>query len=335
MAKKAVKKYVYFFGGGKADGRGDMKDLLGGKGAGLAEMTNLKIPVPAGFSITTEGCNEYFKAGKKYPPGMWEQVIENLKKVEKVMGTKLGDSVNPLLVSVRSGSKFSMPGMMDTVLNLGLNDTTINALIKKTGNERFVYDAYRRLITMFGSIVMGIDRQRFEKTLEEMKEKKDVRLDTDLTAEDLRNLVEEFKIIDGIEEALYDFWRLGFLNVVVTNQPDVARGFIAEELLLRFHLLLKEKLPIDDIFACIHDDKDNCNCRKPKSGMLLDAALRWDIDLNKSIMVGDSWKDIAAGENVKSITILLGNLCNRDVECDFRVFSIQELINIVRSLNDI
>ncbi len=195
MAKKAVKKYVYFFGSGKADGRGDMKDLLGGKGAGLAEMTNLKIPVPAGFSITTEGCNEYFKAGKKYPPGMWEQVIENLKKVEKVMGTKLGDSVNPLLVSVRSGAKFSMPGMMDTVLNLGLNDTTINALIKKTGNERFVYDAYRRLITMFGSIVMGIDRQRFEKALEEMKEKRDVRLDTDLTAEDLRNLVEEFKII--------------------------------------------------------------------------------------------------------------------------------------------
>jgi len=195
MAKKAVKKYVYFFGGGKADGRGDMKDLLGGKGAGLAEMTNLKIPVPAGFSITTEGCNEYFKAGKKYPPGMWEQVIENLRKVEKVMGTKLGDSVNPLLVSVRSGAKFSMPGMMDTVLNLGLNDTTINALIKKTGNERFVYDAYRRLITMFGSIVMGIDRQRFEKALEEMKGKKDVRLDTDLTAEDLRNLVGEFKII--------------------------------------------------------------------------------------------------------------------------------------------
>jgi pyruvate, orthophosphate dikinase len=195
MVMKKAKKYVYFFGGGKADGRGDMKDLLGGKGAGLAEMTNLKIPVPAGFSITTEGCNEYFKAGKKYPPGMWEQVIENLRKVEKVMGTKLGDSVNPLLVSVRSGAKFSMPGMMDTVLNLGLNDTTINALIKKTGNERFVYDAYRRLITMFGSIVMGIDRQRFEKALEEMKEKKDVRLDTDLTAEDLSDLVEEFKII--------------------------------------------------------------------------------------------------------------------------------------------
>ncbi|MEW6068129.1 MAG: pyruvate, phosphate dikinase [Nitrospirota bacterium] len=194
MAKKA-KKYVYFFGGGKADGRGDMKDLLGGKGAGLAEMTNLKIPVPAGFTITTEACNEYFRAGKKYPPGMWEQVLENLKKVEKAMGMKFGDSVNPLLVSVRSGAKFSMPGMMDTVLNLGLNETTMNALIKKTGNERFVYDACRRLITMFGSIVMGVDRQKFERALEEMKERKGVHLDTELTSDDLKHLVEEYKII--------------------------------------------------------------------------------------------------------------------------------------------
>ena len=197
MAKKAVKvkKYVYFFGGGKADGKGAMKDLLGGKGAGLAEMTNLKIPVPAGFTITTEACNEYFNAGKKYPPGMWAQVIENLKKIEKAMGMKFGDPVNPLLISVRSGAKFSMPGMMDTVLNLGLNETTIDALIKKTGNKRFVYDAYRRLITMFGSIVMGIDRQKFEKAIEVMKEKRGVRLDTELTANDLRNLVEEFKFI--------------------------------------------------------------------------------------------------------------------------------------------
>jgi pyruvate, orthophosphate dikinase len=195
MAKKAVKKYVYFFGGGKADGSGNMKDLLGGKGAGLAEMTNLKIPVPAGFTITTEACNEFFKAGKKYPSGMWEQVLENLKKAEKAMGMKLGDAVNPLLVSVRSGAKFSMPGMMDTVLNLGLNDTTIKALITKTGNERFVYDAYRRLITMFGSIVMGLDRQKFEKALEEMKEHKRVRLDTELAAEDLKELVEQFKNI--------------------------------------------------------------------------------------------------------------------------------------------
>lgn len=195
MAKKKSKKYVYFFGGGKADGRGVMKDLLGGKGAGLAEMTNLKIPVPAGFTITTEACNEYFKAGKKYPTGLWEEVLDNLKKVEKAMGMKIGDSVNPLLVSVRSGAKFSMPGMMDTVLNLGLNETTMNALIKKTGNERFVYDAYRRLITMFGNIVMGIDRQKFEKAIEEIKIKRVVYLDTDLTVDDLKILVEEFKII--------------------------------------------------------------------------------------------------------------------------------------------
>ncbi|MEW6001333.1 MAG: pyruvate, phosphate dikinase [Nitrospirota bacterium] len=195
MAKKAVKKYVYFFGGGRAAGRGDMKDLLGGKGAGLAEMTNLKIPVPAGFTITTEACNEYFRLGRKFPLGLWEQVLDNLKRVEKVMGLRFGDPVNPLLVSVRSGAKFSMPGMMDTVLNLGLNATTISALIKKAGNERFVYDAYRRLITMFGSIVMGIERQKFERALEEMKEKRGVRLDTELNAEDLKRLIEEYKII--------------------------------------------------------------------------------------------------------------------------------------------
>ncbi len=194
-AKKKAKKYVYFFGGGKADGRGTMKDLLGGKGAGIAEMTNLKILVPAGFTITTEACNEFFRAGKKYPTGLWEQVLDNLKKVEKVMGMNFGDAVNPLLVSVRSGAKFSMPGMMDTVLNLGLNETTMNALIQKTENERFVYDAYRRLITMFGSIVMGIERQKFEHALERMKEKKGVFLDTDLTTDDLKNLVEEFKVI--------------------------------------------------------------------------------------------------------------------------------------------
>ncbi|MDP3111378.1 MAG: pyruvate, phosphate dikinase [Thermodesulfovibrionales bacterium] len=195
MAKKTAKKYVYFFGSGKADGRGEMKDLLGGKGAGLAEMTNLKIPVPAGFTITTEACNEYFKNKKKYPPGMWEQVLASLKKVERTMGMKFGDSTNPLLVSVRSGAKFSMPGMMDTVLNLGLNETTIKAIIKKTKNERFAYDAFRRFITMFGSIVMGVDRQKFEKAIEEMKARKGVHLDTDLTSADLKNLVDEFKII--------------------------------------------------------------------------------------------------------------------------------------------
>ena len=195
MSKKTAKKYVYFFGNGKADGKGDMKDLLGGKGAGLAEMTNLKVPVPAGFTITTDACNEYFKNKKKYPQGMWEQVLANLKKIEKAMGMKFGDPANPLLVSVRSGAKFSMPGMMDTVLNLGLNDTTMKALIKKTKNDRFAYDAYRRFITMFGNIVMGVDRQKFERALEEIKERKGVHLDTDLTADDLKGVVDEFKVI--------------------------------------------------------------------------------------------------------------------------------------------
>ncbi|MDP1758530.1 MAG: pyruvate, phosphate dikinase, partial [Thermodesulfovibrionales bacterium] len=192
---KTAKKYVYFFGNGKADGKGDMKDLLGGKGAGLAEMTNLRVPVPAGFTITTDACNEYFKNKKKYPQRMWEQVLANLKKIEKAMGMKFGDHTNPLLVSVRSGAKFSMPGMMDTVLNLGLNDTTMKALIKKTKNDRFAYDAYRRFITMFGNIVMGVDRQKFERALEEIKERKGVHLDTDLTAADLKGVVDEFKVI--------------------------------------------------------------------------------------------------------------------------------------------
>ncbi|HBG93308.1 MAG: pyruvate, phosphate dikinase [Nitrospirae bacterium RIFOXYB2_FULL_43_5] len=192
---KTAKKYVYFFGNGKADGKGDMKDLLGGKGAGLAEMTNLRVPVPAGFTITTDACNEYFKNKKKYPQGMWEQVLANLKKTEKAMGMKFGDHANPLLVSVRSGAKFSMPGMMDTVLNLGLNDTTMKSLIKKTKNDRFAYDAYRRFITMFGNIVMGVDRQKFERALEEIKERRGVHLDTDLTAADLKGVVDEFKVI--------------------------------------------------------------------------------------------------------------------------------------------
>ncbi|MBI4822816.1 MAG: pyruvate, phosphate dikinase [Nitrospirae bacterium] len=193
--KTSRRKYVYFFGGGKADGSKAMKDLLGGKGAGLAEMTNLKIPVPAGITITTEACNEFFRAGKKYPQGMWEQVLEGLKKIEKTMGMRFGSSENPLLLSVRSGAKFSMPGMMDTVLNLGLNSVTLSALIKKTGNERFGYDAMRRFITMFGNIVMGIDRQRFEKALHKMKESSGVKLDTELSTDDLKALVEEYKAI--------------------------------------------------------------------------------------------------------------------------------------------
>ncbi len=189
------KKYVYYFGDSKADGNAKMKDLLGGKGAGLANMVNLKVPVPAGFTITTEACNSYFESKKKYPPRMWDQVLVNLKKVEKSMGMKLGDSVNPLLLSVRSGSKFSMPGMMDTVLNLGLNEKTLKAIIKKTENERFAYDTYRRLIAMFGSTVMGIDRLAFENALDKMKKKKRVSEDTQLTANDLKELSGQFKNI--------------------------------------------------------------------------------------------------------------------------------------------
>ena len=194
-ARKAGKKWVYFFGMGKADGKGEMKALLGGKGAGLAEMSRLGMPVPAGFSITTEACNAFFEAGKRYPGGMWDQVLENLKKVEKAMGMKFGDPENPLLVSVRSGAKFSMPGMMDTVLNLGLNRGTLQGIIRKTGNERFAYDAYRRFIGMFGSIVMGISKKKFEDALDKAKERKGVKQDTDLTAGDLKQVVEAYKEI--------------------------------------------------------------------------------------------------------------------------------------------
>jgi pyruvate,orthophosphate dikinase len=194
---KSVKaaKYVYFFGLGKAEGSADMKDLLGGKGAGLAEMTNLGVPVPAGFTITTIGCNEYFKNNMKYPNGLWDQVLTNMKRVEKAMGMKFGDPSNPLLVSVRSGAKFSMPGMMDTVLNLGINPETLVGIIKRTNNERFAYDAYRRFITMFGTIVMNIDRQKFESVFDRFKEQKGVRQDTNLDAADLKRIVQEFKQI--------------------------------------------------------------------------------------------------------------------------------------------
>jgi pyruvate,orthophosphate dikinase len=194
---KSVKaaKYVYFFGLGKAEGSAEMKDLLGGKGAGLAEMTNLGVPVPAGFTITTTGCNEYFKNSMKYPAGLWDQVLTHMKRVEKSMGMKFGDPSNPLLVSVRSGAKFSMPGMMDTVLNLGINPDTLVGIIKRTNNERFAYDAYRRFITMFGTIVMNIDRQKFESVLDRFKEEKGVRQDTNLDAADLKRIVQVFKKI--------------------------------------------------------------------------------------------------------------------------------------------
>lgn len=188
-----VKKYVYFFGDGKAEGRGKMKALLGGKGAGLAEMTNLGIPVPPGFTITTEACNEFFQQKQKDPPGMWDQMLKGLRRVEEIMGARFGDRTNPLLLSVRSGARASMPGMMDTVLNLGLNPTTLEGLIQKTGGERFAYDAYRRFIGMFGGVVMGVRREKFEQLLDKKKAQQGVKADTDLDVKALQELVQEYR----------------------------------------------------------------------------------------------------------------------------------------------
>ena len=188
-------KYVYFFGNGSADGRADMKHLLGGKGANLAEMTNLGIPVPPGFTITTEVCDLYYKNNKRYPEGLAEEIEQNLARLEQLMEAKLGDANNPLLVSVRSGAAASMPGMMDTVLNLGLTPDAINGIIKKTGNERFAWDAYRRFITLFGDVVMGVKRHDFEEILDKYKKKTRVKNDTELTTDQLKKIVEEFKAI--------------------------------------------------------------------------------------------------------------------------------------------
>ena len=158
----AEQKYVYFFGNGNAEGNGEMKQLLGGKGAGLAEMTRAKLPVPAGFTITTEVCQLYYANDKKYPDGLDQAVKANLEALEKAAGKKLGDPDDPLLVSVRSGAPVSMPGMMETILNLGLTDKSVEGLAKKTSNRRFALDAYRRFIMMYGSTAMGIDRLKFD-----------------------------------------------------------------------------------------------------------------------------------------------------------------------------
>ncbi|MFC1855056.1 pyruvate, phosphate dikinase [Thermodesulfobacteriota bacterium] len=187
------KKYVYFFGAGEADGRADLKNLLGGKGANLAEMTSLNIPVPSGFTISTEVCSEYYENDENYPEALNGQVLENIKKVEAVMGRKFGDAANPLLLSVRSGARISMPGMMDTVLNLGLNDTTVQGLISNGDDGRFAYDSYRRFIQMYSDVVMGVDKELLEHILTEMKKDRGVESDTDLTAADLKELVEKFK----------------------------------------------------------------------------------------------------------------------------------------------
>ncbi|HWB54554.1 MAG TPA: pyruvate, phosphate dikinase, partial [Tepidisphaeraceae bacterium] len=191
--KSAGKKRVYFFGAGKAEGNATMKDLLGGKGANLHDMTRMGLPVPPGFTITTESCKDYNDGGQKLPPGLMGQVQANLSKVEKATGKKFGDPENPLLVSARSGAKMSMPGMMDTVLNIGLNDAVVEGLARLTNNERFAYDSYRRLINMFGDTVMGVDHEHFEHELSQVKESKGAKVDTDLKVEDLKEVVQRYK----------------------------------------------------------------------------------------------------------------------------------------------
>src|SRR5271155_4494938 len=191
-SKKATTKYVYFFGGGKADGNGKMKDDLGGKGAGLAEMTNAGLPVPPGFTIQTEACREYMRhstASKEVD----RQMDEALAKLEALQGQKLGTGENPLLVSVRSGAKFSMPGMMDTILNLGLNDKSVESLAKRSNNPRFAADSYRRLIQMFGNVVLEIPKAAFDEVFDAKKKQKKAKLDTELDAKALKEVIEEYK----------------------------------------------------------------------------------------------------------------------------------------------
>ncbi|ABY92641.1 MULTISPECIES: pyruvate, phosphate dikinase [Thermoanaerobacter] len=183
------KKYVYLF----SEGDASMRELLGGKGANLAEMTKLGLPVPQGFTVTTEACTRYYQDGKTIAPEIVEQIYEYMAKLEEITGKKFGDPTNPLLVSVRSGARVSMPGMMDTILNLGLNDETVEGLAKATNNERFAYDSYRRFIQMFSDVVMGIDKNKFEAILDEIKEENGAKFDTDLTAENLKEVVKRFK----------------------------------------------------------------------------------------------------------------------------------------------
>ncbi len=188
-----AQKFVYFFGNGHAEGRADMKNLLGGKGANLAEMTSIGLPVPPGFTISTEVCTEFYKNDSNYPPTLADEVAVHLAQVEALMERKFGDPANPLLVSVRSGARASMPGMMDTVLNLGLNDITVQGIINQSGDERFAYDAYRRFVQMYSDVVMGMDKHLLEHLLEQKKDARGVHLDTDLSAGDWKDLVAAFK----------------------------------------------------------------------------------------------------------------------------------------------
>ncbi len=191
--QRGASKYAYFFGNGKADGDRTMKDTLGGKGSGLAEMTNAGLPVPPGFTISTQACNLYYELGNKLTPAIEDEIVASVRKLEKAAGATLGSTENPLLVSVRSGAKFSMPGMMDTILNLGLNDKAVEGLKLRTSNGRFAYDSYRRFIQMFGNVVLEISKDKFEHELEAVKKARGVHQDTELTEDDLRGVVQRYQ----------------------------------------------------------------------------------------------------------------------------------------------
>jgi pyruvate,orthophosphate dikinase len=186
-------KYVYSFGRGKAEGSSVMRNLLGGKGCELAEMTNLGIPVPPGFTITTQAWVHYNRADRQWPEGLWDQILEHLRKLEETADAGLGDRDRPLLVSVRSGARVSMPGMMETVLNLGLNDETVEGLAARTGNERFAWDCYRRFVGMFGDVVLGIRREVFEEHLAAVKDRLGVKTDPEVPAAELKKVVQTYK----------------------------------------------------------------------------------------------------------------------------------------------
>src|SRR5262249_39949749 len=191
--RSGMTKYVYFFGAGRAEGSSVMRNLLGGKGCELAEMTNLGIPVPPGFTITTQAWAHYNRSGQEMPDGFWDEVRTNLAKLESTADAAFGDPKRPLLVSVRSGARVSMPGMMETVLNLGLNDATVEGLAARTRNERFAWDCYRRFITMFGNVVLRIRREAFDEHLDSLKARLGVKTDPEVPAEDLKKLTQIFK----------------------------------------------------------------------------------------------------------------------------------------------
>ena len=191
------KKYVYLF----SEGDATMRNLLGGKGANLAEMTRLGMPVPQGFTITTEACTQYYEDGKQINKDIQDEIFEYIAKMEEITGKKFGDKENPLLVSVRSGARASMPGMMDTILNLGLNEEVVETLAKKSGNPRWAWDCYRRFIQMYSDVVMEVGKKYFEQLIDKMKEEKGVKLDVELTADDLKELARQFK--EEYKEKMY------------------------------------------------------------------------------------------------------------------------------------